>query len=180
VSRCADQADQIEGDQRQISEAMKAGSCEIALTHRQDLEAGFAAERLGAIGPYVLLPEGHELAAASSLLLKDLAPLPLILLDMPPSGAYFLSLFEKAGLTANVRLRSTSFETVRGLVGHGLGYSLLSTKPANRVTYDGRGLIVRQLAECVESSEIALASRMNQALSPAAESFAELCRRFFG
>src|SRR5262249_2900750 len=115
----------IEGDQRQISAAMRVGSCEIALTYRQDLEAGFTAERLGAIGPHILLPEGHELAAASSLLLKDLAPLPLILLDMPPSGVYFLSLFEKAGLTANVRLRSTSFETVRGLVGHGLGYSLL-------------------------------------------------------
>jgi DNA-binding transcriptional LysR family regulator len=78
------------------------------------------------------------------LSLEKLAPLPLILLESPRSAKYFLSLFEKAGLTPNVRLRSTSFETVRGLVGHGLGYSLLSTKPANRVTHDGQVLVVRQ------------------------------------
>lgn len=169
----------VEGDQGRISRALKAGNCELALTYRHDLEAGFMAEALAEIRPYVLLPEGHGLATASSLSLAELASLPLILLDTPPSGGYFLSLFEKAGLTPNVRLRSTSFETVRGLVGHGLGYSLLSTKPANRVTYDGRALVVRQLSDSIEPSEIVLAYRRDDALGPAAETFAALCRQFF-
>jgi flavin reductase (DIM6/NTAB) family NADH-FMN oxidoreductase RutF/DNA-binding transcriptional LysR family regulator len=170
----------LEGNQGQITEALKAGTCEIALTYRQEFDADLAAERLTAAGPYVLLPEGHGLAANSSLSLADLAPLPLILLDAPPSGGYFLSLFKERGLTPNIRFRSASFETVRGLVGHGLGYSLLTTKPSNRTTYDGRALVVRQLGDAVEPSEIVLAYRKGRVFSPVASLFANLCRQFFG
>jgi flavin reductase (DIM6/NTAB) family NADH-FMN oxidoreductase RutF/DNA-binding transcriptional LysR family regulator len=169
----------LEGNQGQITNALEAGICEIALTYRQEFDGDLAAERLSAAGPYVLLPEGHGLAASSSLSLVDLAPLPLILLDAPPSGRYFLSLFEGRGLTPNVRFRSASFETVRGLVGRGLGYSLLTTKPANRTTYDGRALVVRQLADAVEPSEIVLAYRKGQVFSPLTSLFATLCRQFF-
>ena len=60
----------------------------------------------------------------------------LVLLDIEPSRNYFLSLFRDRGLEPQVGYCSRSLEMVRGFVGHGLGYSLLATKPANNMTYD--------------------------------------------
>jgi DNA-binding transcriptional LysR family regulator len=69
---------------------------------------------------------------------------------------------------------------VRGFVGHGLGYSLLATKPANAMTYDGRALVARPLADSVKNSRLVLATSANRALSPLAAEFADHCRAFFG
>ena len=66
-----------------------------------------------------------------------LAPEPLILMDLPHTRDYFLSLFYAAGVAPQVRYRSTSFEAVRTLVGNGLGYAILNLKPAADTTYDG-------------------------------------------
>jgi hypothetical protein len=69
---------------------------------------------------------------------------------------------------------------VRGFVGHGLGYSILATKPANSMTYDGRALVVRPLSVAVKNSHLVLASLLGRKLSPMALEFAAHCRSFFG
>jgi DNA-binding transcriptional LysR family regulator len=65
-----------------------------------------------------------------------------------------------------------------GLVGHGLGYSLLATKPANNMSYDGRALVTRPLASAAAASRLVLATRSGVPLSPAAHAFAD--QSFFG
>ncbi|MGI9415342.1 MAG: LysR substrate-binding domain-containing protein, partial [Hyphomicrobiales bacterium] len=79
----------------------------------------------------------------------------------------------------NVGFTSTSFEMVRGLVGHGLGYALLATKPASAMTYDGRSVVTRPLVTDVEASRIVLARKASAPPSDSAERFAWLCRDFF-
>jgi len=69
---------------------------------------------------------------------------------------------------------------VRGFVGHGLGYSLLATKPANNMTYDGRALVARPLANAVKNSRLVLATLDGRSLSAMATEFAEHCRALFG
>jgi hypothetical protein len=130
----------LEGDQRRIMEALRSKEIEIALLYDFDLGEDVVVDRLGGVSPYVLLPEGHPLTELAAVPLADLAGEPLILLDAPPSGDYFLSIFEQQKLNPNIRLRLRSFEMVRGMVGHGLGYSLVATKPASNMTYDGRSL----------------------------------------
>jgi DNA-binding transcriptional LysR family regulator len=69
---------------------------------------------------------------------------------------------------------------VRGFVGHGLGYSLLATKPANNMTYDGRALVARPLSSPVKNSRLVLASLGGRSMSAMATEFAEHCRTLFG
>jgi DNA-binding transcriptional LysR family regulator len=67
----------------------------------------------------------------------------------------------------------------RGFVGHGLGFSLLATKPANNMSYDGRALVARPLAAAVANSRLVLANRANRPMSANARAFAGHCRAFF-
>jgi DNA-binding transcriptional LysR family regulator len=93
----------------------------------------------------VLLPDGHPLAAHERIALADLLDERLVLLDAPPSRDYFLSLFKDVG-EPRLGYRAQSFEMVRGMVAHGLGYSLLATRPASSMSYDGKALVTRPVA----------------------------------
>jgi flavin reductase (DIM6/NTAB) family NADH-FMN oxidoreductase RutF/DNA-binding transcriptional LysR family regulator len=168
----------LEGDQRRLVEALQAGEIDGALLYDLDLVDTLGKEHLVALPPYVLLASDHPLAARSAVSLSDLAAEPMILLDAPPSGAYFTGLFTAAGLTPTVRLRTQSIEMVRGFVGHGLGYSLLATKPAAPMSYDGRPLTMRPLADTVPPSRIVFAYRQS-GLPPAARAFRDACRDLF-
>jgi flavin reductase (DIM6/NTAB) family NADH-FMN oxidoreductase RutF len=170
----------LEADQPELLASLRGGEVEIALLYDFGLGEGVDAAPLAELVPYVLLPEGHPLAAGSAVTLEALAAEPLVLLDLEPSRDYFLSLFGAQGLAPRIGQRTRSLEMVRGLVGHGLGYSLLATKPANNMSYDGRALVTRPLASPVAASHLVLATRTGVPLSPAAHAFADHCRSFFG
>jgi flavin reductase (DIM6/NTAB) family NADH-FMN oxidoreductase RutF len=170
----------VEGDQRRVLESLLAGETELALLYDLDLPDEVQRETLTELTPYVLLPDGHSLAAKPQLSPQDLAGEPMVLLNAPPSRDYFLSILREAGVEPDVAFRSASFEMVRGLVGHGLGFTLLATKPASAMTYDGRALVSRPLIAATEPSRVVLAYRRGARLSPPAEEFAWLCRDFFG
>lgn len=169
----------LEGDDAQVRAALLGGDAEVGILYDFHLDAALAREPLAALGPYVLLPARHPLAARDSVSLADLAAEPLVLLDIPPSRTYALSLFSAAGLTPTPRWYAGSFETVRGLVGHGLGYAILATKPANSVTYDGLALAARPLAEDAAPSRLVAAWRKAEPLGGTAEAFLALCRSRF-
>jgi DNA-binding transcriptional LysR family regulator len=170
----------VEGDQRRVQESLLAGETEVGLLYDLDLSDELQRETLTELHPYVLLAEGHELAAKAELTPRDLAGHPMVLLNSPPSRDYFLSILTDAGIEPQVSFRSTSFEMVRGMVGHGLGYALLATKPASGMTYDGRALAARPLRSATGASRVVLACRRNAQLSEPAEEFVWLCRDFFG
>lgn len=168
-----------EGAQSDIMASLEKDEIDIALTYDNDLSDKVAAEALGVVQPYVLLPAGHFLSASGAIKLKDLANLPMVLLDLEPSRTYFPSLFHDFGLEPLIALRSRSFETVRSLVGNGFGFSILATKPANNVTYDGRSLVVRPIADEVTGCAITLVRRQGAALGNAAATFGDICRQVF-
>jgi DNA-binding transcriptional LysR family regulator len=170
----------IEGDQDHLVASLRRSDTEIALLYDFGLSEDLHVERLADLTPYVLLAEGHPLAAASAIELADLTAESLILLDIEPSRNYILSLFREGGLEPQVGYRSRSLEMVRGLVGHGLGYSLLATKPANNMTYDGRALVARPLAGTVQNSRLVLATLRGRPMSAMAQEFAEHCRALLG
>lgn len=170
----------VEGDQRRVQESLLAGESEVGLLYDIDIADDIQRETLTELHPYVLLAEGHELAAKSELAPQDLAGQPMVLLNAPPSRDYFLSILTEAGVEPEVAYRTTSFEMVRGMVGHGLGYALLATKPASSMTYDGCALITRPLAAEAGPARVVLAYRRGAELSRPAEAFAWLCRDFFG
>jgi len=146
-----------EGVQEQLGAGLEAGAFDVALMYDvapgEDLEKGLLAE----VAPHVLLPAEHPLARARSVSLGRLAGEPMVLLDISPGRDYFTSLFTEVGLAPRVAFRSPSFETVRGMVGNGLGYTLLVSKPANSMTYDGKAVVTRPIAERVSPGRIVIA-----------------------
>jgi DNA-binding transcriptional LysR family regulator len=170
----------LEADQTRLVASLRRGEIDVALLYDFDLGEGIEVERLADLMPYVLLPDGHPLSEHSAVSLEALAAEPLVLLDVEPSRDYFLSLFRDRGIEPHIGLSSGSLEMVRGLVGHGLGYSLLTTKPANNMSYDGRALVTRPLSASVKNSRLVLASVAGRSLSPIVHEFAGHCRAFFG
>ena len=169
----------IEGDQRRVQESLRSGEAELALLYDLNLPDDLATLPLFDLTPYVLLAADHPLAGRSSLTPQDLAPLPMILLSAPPSSAYFLGILREAGVEPQVAYRSTSVEMVRGLVGQGLGFALLATRPAALQSYDGKDLVALPFAAPVRRSRVVLASRRGTRLSPLAERFIFLARAHF-
>ena len=168
----------VEGDHRRIVESLKSGETDVALLYDFGLSADFKVEILSEVTPRVLFAADHPLAQSDTVTLESLLPHPMILLDTPPSADYFLGLFDGIG-TPDVRYRSDWIEMVRGLVGRGLGYAILGTRPASDITYDGRKLVTRPIANPVAPSRIVLATRSDHPSSSAAAMFSKLCQDVF-
>ena len=135
---------------------------------------------LARTAPHVLLPAQHVLAGQSSISLKELADQPMVLLDISPSRDYFTSLFQEQGLEPDIAYRSPSFETVRGMVANGLGFSILISKPANAMSYDGRALVSRPITESVTHGCVILRRFPDNSASPElVHRFARHCKSFF-
>lgn len=167
----------VEGDQRRIMEGLKAGDIDVALIHDfWQLGTDIVTEKLAALTPYVLLSDNDPLADKPTLSLAELATAPMVLLDASPGGEMTLGLFKERGLTPNVRFRSSLFEMVRGMVGHGLGYSILVTRPAFNMTYDGRALTTRPITDKIEPRYMAVAWRKDRPPQGAANAFLEAAR----
>ena len=169
----------IEGDQRRVSEAVMAGEADLALLYDVDLADGLEAMQLTELTPYVLLAQDHPLAEKHELTPSDLADHPMILLGATPSSDLFTGVLERAGARPNVVYRSANFEMVRGLVGQGLGFALLATRPAATVSYDGHLLVTRPLLAETQPIRVMLAKKKSSKLSPQAEKFTWFCRDFF-
>jgi len=166
----------VEGDQRYLVESLRCGDIDIGLIYDWDLGTDIALEKLAGQRPYVLLAQSDPLAGRASLSLGELADQPLILLNASPSADFFLSLFHERGISPNIRLRSASFEMVRGLVASGLGYSILVTKPASSMSYDGRPLTTRPICDDIAPTYMSIAYRSDWRPSPTAEAFMATCR----
>lgn len=146
-----------EGTQDQMIAALQSGQLDLALLYDINLPDDIHTTPLATRTPYAVLGMNDPLAQSDAVSLADLAKAPLILLDVPPSREYFLGLFRSAGLEPRIAYSTPSIEMVRGMVGCGLGYSLLVTRPKGDTTYDGHSLAIRPLTDDVDHSAMVLA-----------------------
>lgn len=170
----------LDADQRALAAALRDGAIEVALSYDIALDNSLQTEVLGSLQPHVLLAAGHALAGRDAIHLAELSDEPFMLYDIAPSREYFLSIFSALGLEPRLAWRTSSFELIRGMVGHGLGYSVLGTRPAGDMSYDGRPLVARPIADAgVPPSRIVAAwpdQGRSSKLSAQARQFVEICR----
>ena len=69
--------------------------------------------------------------------IDDLAELPMVLLDLPISADYFLSLFEARAHNPHIVERTRDMAVMRSMVGNGFGYSIANVRPQSNVAPDG-------------------------------------------
>ncbi|WP_414122144.1 LysR family transcriptional regulator [Corynebacterium nuruki] len=139
-----------EGSRSELLEGFALGRFDLLVVYdypfKDDLPDRGTLLPLGAFPPYVLLPDAHRLAGTGPVALADLAEDPLILFDLEPADQYFLSLFGAEGVEPDVRYRTGDFEVIRGLVARGLGYSLLTQRTLQPVSYEGISYVPAELA----------------------------------
>ncbi len=168
-----------EGDQIEMMEGLTNGRFELAIMYDSVLPSTITTTRLAEFEPYVLLPEGHDLAGQRDVSLKSLKDENFILLDVPPSREYFLNMFRQNGLEPQVAFSSPSLEMVRGLVGRKRGYSLLVTRPYYDQTYDGQSIVALPIREAVESGILEIARLGQIRPTRVMTVFADFCGEWF-
>ena len=136
----------VEGNQKELLEGLRCSEVDIALTYDLQIPDDIEFDPLARLPPHVVLSEAHPLAQHSALTLQELESEPLILLDLPLSREYFLSLFMKEGLSPNIMIRSAHQEVIRTMVANGHGYSLFNVRPRSDYALDGRRVVRVRLA----------------------------------
>jgi DNA-binding transcriptional LysR family regulator len=149
----------------------------VAIVYDLDVGPGIECEALYQTEPYVLLSPDHPLASRGDRLEpRELADHELVMLDVPPSNAYFTSVFANAGIVPRVRFKVSSYELLRSLVARNLGYGLLISRPHADVSYEGRPLEARRLAGDTLSIDVSLAWATGVRRTRRARAFADHCR----
>jgi DNA-binding transcriptional LysR family regulator len=131
----------VEADLNEMNQHLAAGRIELALSYDVEMGARIASETMAELKPYALLPAGHRLARAKSIAVAALAAEPFILVDLPLSRDFLLSVFRAEGIEPKIAHRTRSLEMVLGLVANGHGISVLVTRPASDLAYDGKKIV---------------------------------------
>ncbi|MSP81937.1 MAG: LysR family transcriptional regulator [Alphaproteobacteria bacterium] len=158
---------------------LRQGRSELALTYELDLGSGITFESLTEVPVHAILPANHRLARRRTVPLAALAPEPLVLLSLPRSREYFLSLFLTLGLTPTIGHETPSFELLRGLVANGFGYALMHSRPPLDVALDGKRLAHRPLADPLRAERMGLARLARSRPTRMATAFAAFCRAHY-
>ena len=165
-----------EGDQEHLIDRLRRGEIDISLTYDLQVPEDVQFEGLAQLPPYALLWPGHRLAQRRTLSLHDLAVEPLILLDLPLSREYFLSLFFQEGLTPQIAARSMHPDVIRTMVANEYGYALFNARPRNDAALDGKPLQVVPLKGPYRPTSLGLASMRQSGRPRALIEFEEHCR----
>src|SRR5258707_2323487 len=133
------------GNQEELHAGLRDGRFPVALTYDLQLTDDIVFRPLARLPPYAILPRDHALAARATVRLADLAPQPMILLDLPLSREYFLSLFYSKGLEPRIAHRFAATDMVKAMWANGFGYALLNAPLAVKRALDGKAFIIREL-----------------------------------
>lgn len=167
----------FEGDLYEVFQRLSDGSADIALTYDLLANESIRFEPLLAVPLHVLLPASSPLAQASDVSLFDIAQHPYIMLDLPGSREWFLSVFRRHGLEPRVRFRTRSTEMVRSLVAQSQGYSLLGFRSIRERSHDGVELRFLPIREEIPIAHFGLAWSDQLRKTRALETFTTIARQ---
>ncbi|AMB59382.1 LysR family transcriptional regulator [Microterricola viridarii] len=166
----------VEAPAPELHELLLQGNIEVALMYSADISRELAHDPVREYLPHVIVAASSPLAERASLSLAELAELPLIALDLPPSKQNTERLFARAGLRPRMSHSSLNFELVRCLVGRDLGYSILYQRPRGDLSYDGHRVVSVPLADTVETSTVGLARTAGSRMTRRTEALLEHLR----
>ncbi|MGV8951985.1 MAG: LysR substrate-binding domain-containing protein [Cypionkella sp.] len=167
---------QYQNHQTGLIEALREATLDVAITYDLMIPADMEFVELAILPPYAILPKAHSLASKPRLTMADLAPFPMILLDLPQSAGYFQSLFSQAGVTPNIVERAQDMAVVHSLVGNDFGYSIANTRPFTDTAPDGKALAFVPIAGGAKPMRMGVLSTAGGKSSLTVKAFVDLCR----
>ncbi|MEO1139861.1 MAG: LysR substrate-binding domain-containing protein [Pseudomonadota bacterium] len=148
-----------EGNQVDLLRMLGRAEIDVAITYDIEIPKDIAFEKLVALPPYVMLAADHPMADAGTLSLKDLEAQPMILLDLPLSRDYFLSMFQATGIRPNIAERTTDLSVARSLVANGFGFGLINMRMNTDLAPDGARLVFVPLSDKLRPVVLGLATK---------------------
>lgn len=171
---------QYERHQGQLLEMLQRGELDVALTYDLELSQDFTFEPLMSLPAYVMLPAGHRLISKASVTPEELAEEPMVLLDLPFSREYFLSIFHQKGIRPNVAERTGDIAMMRSMVANGYGYGIANMRPLNTLSPDGKPLAFVPLEGGPRPLVMGVVLPNSEQRTQTMRAFIEHCRRFVG
>nr|WP_325248497.1 LysR substrate-binding domain-containing protein [Amylibacter sp.] len=123
----------LEGNMDAAVKFLNEGDVDLVFSYDETVESGQRFVPLFPAPPYALLPSDHPMATQPHVTFEQLCELPMVMLDLPRTRAYFGNMFTKLGLTPNIVHSTRSSEIVRALVAGGFGFSILNIRPPEYV-----------------------------------------------
>jgi DNA-binding transcriptional LysR family regulator len=164
---------QHEFNQLELFGALRRSEIDIALTYDLDLPADLQFTALLRLPPFALMGQAHPLAGAGSVTMAQLSKHPMVLLDLPLSADYFLSLFEGTGAKPVIAERTRDMAVMRSLVGNDFGYSIANVRPLSDTSPDGKPVRIVPIAGKVRALRMGFLTAQNADRSNAVRAFVE-------
>jgi DNA-binding transcriptional LysR family regulator len=117
------------------------------------------------------LASHHPLMTRQEITLKDVAEYAYILGTVEEGEASTQRYWQARGLEPKVAFRTSSMESVRGLVAHGFGVTILSDMVFRTWSLEGKKIEVRPLNDAVPPMELGIICKPGIMLPVAAEAF---------
>ena len=166
-----------EDDQHGLIEKLTNREIDVALTYDLNIDESLIRfEPLASLPPHVLVGKSHPLAKRAVVTLDELVSYPMVLLDIPYSSDYFISLFQEEALSPKVAYSSKSTDVVRSMVANNLGYTIFNVRPKLNYSLDGEPLIRIQLLGNHRSMMMGLATNKLSSKNNVIEAFINRCR----
>jgi len=168
-----------EGDTETLLEQVERDTLQLALIYDTGIFNRVQMHPVAQQRPYVLLPANHPLSTRENLQVGDLTDEPFVLINLPRSREYFLSIFSHAKVQPRIVAETGSVEMVRSLVANGFGLSILVTRPAVDVSYDGKPIACLPLFGDVPPQEIVMVSARHRPLGRIGSIVLDQAREYF-
>lgn len=146
-----------EGDQTELRRWLAAGDLDLVLTYDIGEEFAMSTTPICKFPAHALLRQDDPLASQDSVSMAELAERPLVLLDLPETSTYLVTLFDFSARRPHIGLRARSYETVRVAVANGLGVAILNMRPQEEASPDSPRLKRLPIADPLKQPSLIVA-----------------------
>jgi DNA-binding transcriptional LysR family regulator len=164
------------GHQSMLFDKLHNAEIDVAVTYDLDIPPSIHFEPLAVLPPHVIVSADHRFARRDGVALAEVADEPLILLDLPLSREYFLSLFETAGLKPRILERIADYDLLRSLVASNFGYSIGNIRPLAPLAPNGQPISPVWIKDDCRPMTLGLATIKGRSGRKVIDAFAAHCR----
>mgnify|MGYP002278110535 CR=1 FL=1 len=161
---------------KELMEHLMDANIDMAVTYDLGIPEGVTFEPLAELKPVALVGKNSPLAKLERVSLEELAKEQLILLDLPLSREYFMSLFFSYGIKPKVHTASPYPEVIRTMVGNGYGYTLVNLVAESSYSLDGQELVCLELTGNHQPMIMGMAMTTNGHKTRLQDAFESFCR----
>ncbi len=173
--------DNVVGTNETLLEALESGRIDVAFVYNVSLPGGYRRREIYATELEVHLHPDHRLAASETVDLADLAPEPFVQYDATPGTVNVTDAFTARGLEPRIVARVTQVGLVEALVGRGVGYGLLMSRPNLLPTsVEGQPVVIRTLDPPVTVSHVVGIWPEDMSLTPRASALLDFAEEKLG